>query len=58
MVYGVGCRVYGVECIGMGNFGDPAETTTMLGLFLIPIFIVNADEGTGEGEDFAEGDED
>ena len=50
--------VYGVECIGMGNFGDPAETTTMLGLFLIPIFIVNADEGTGEGEDFAEGDED
>ena len=42
----------------MGDFGDPAETTTILGLFLIPIFIVYTDEGTGEGEDFAEGDED
>ena len=27
-------------------------------LFFIPVFVVDAYQGTGEGEDFAEGDED
>ena len=27
-------------------------------LFFIPVFIVDAYQGTGEGEDFAKGDED
>ena len=27
-------------------------------LFLVPVLVVNPYQGTGEGEDFAEGDED
>ena len=34
-----------------------AESTTTQGLFFIPVFVVDAYQGTGEGEDFAEGDE-
>jgi hypothetical protein len=35
-----------------------AESTTTQGLFFIPVFIVDAYQGTGEGEDFAKGDKD
>ena len=34
-----------------------AESTTTQGLFFIPVFIVNTDQTTGEGEYFAKGDE-
>ena len=33
-----------------------AESTTTQGLFFIPVFVVDAYQGTGEGEDFAKGD--
>mgnify|MGYP006362192967 CR=1 FL=1 len=35
-----------------------AESTTTQGLFFIPVLVVDAYQGTGEGEDFAKGDED
>ena len=35
-----------------------AESTTTQGLFFIPVFVVYPYQGTGEGEDFAKGDED
>lgn len=35
-----------------------AESTTTQGLFFIPVFVVDAYQGTGEGEYFAKGDED
>ena len=35
-----------------------AESTTTQGLFFIPVLVVYPYQGTGEGEDFAKGDED
>ena len=35
-----------------------AESTTTQGLFFVPVFIVNTDQTTGEGEYFAKSDED
>ena len=35
-----------------------AESTTTQGLLFIPVFIVNTDQTTGEGEYFAKSDED
>ena len=35
-----------------------AESTTTQGLLCIPVFVVDPYQGTGEGEDFAKGDED
>ena len=34
-----------------------AESTTTQGLLFVPVFIVNTDQTTGEGEDFAKSDE-
>ena len=34
-----------------------AESTTTQGLFFVPVFIVNTDQTTGEGEYFAKSDE-
>ena len=35
-----------------------AESTTTQGLLFIAIFVINADQTTGEGEDLAKSDED
>ena len=35
-----------------------AESTTTQGLLFVPVFIVNTDQTTREGEYFAKGDED
>ena len=35
-----------------------AESTTTQGLFFVPVFIVNTDQTTGEGEYFAKSNED
>ena len=39
------------------RLGMYAESTTTQGLFFVPVFIVNTDQTTGEGEYFAKSDE-
>ena len=41
-----------------GILGKYTETTTILGLFFVAIFVVYADERTWKCEDFAKSDED